>query len=190
MSVGLIAAIAALVVGLFVGLFLIVHYNRLVRGRNGCDNAFSTIDVQLKMRCDLIPRVVDAVRGYMSHERGTLEQLTSLRNQASAPGVPAERRLALDGQMAGLLQGLIARVEAYPELKASESVVMLQRSLNEVESQIAAARRAYNAAATGYNITSETVPTNMVALVFGFRRRPLYEAADIDRAVPTASLDR
>lgn len=187
MSVGLIAAIAALVI---VGLFLILHYNRLVRGRNGCDNAFSTIDVQLKMRCDLIPKVVDAVRGYMTHERGTLEQLTSLRNQASAPGVPAEKRMALDGQMSGLLQGLIARVEAYPELKASESVVMLQRSLNEVESQIAAARRAYNAAATGYNITTETVPTNMVARMFGFGRRSLYEAAEFDRAVPAVSLER
>ena len=184
MTVGLISAIAAFVVVLF----LVVHYNRLIRGRNGCDNAFSTIDVQLKMRCDLIPQLVDAVRGYMSHERGTLEQLTSLRNQATAPGVPAEKRLALDGQMAGLLHGLIARVEAYPELKASETVVTLQRSLNEVESQIAAARRAYNAAATGYNITVETVPTNMVAGVFGFRRRPLYEAAEADRAVPRVGL--
>jgi LemA protein len=184
MSAALIAAVAALVVGLF----LIVQYNRLVRGRNGCENAFSTIDVQLKMRCDLIPKVVDAVRGYMSHERGTLEQLTALRNQASAPGVPAEKRLALDGQMSGLLHGLIARVEAYPELKANETVVMLQRSLNEVESQIAAARRAYNAAATGYNITIETVPTNIVAGVFGFGRRPLYEAADADRAVPQVAL--
>ena len=184
MSVALIAAIAALVVGLF----LIVQYNRLIRGRNGCENAFSTIDVQLKMRCDLIPKVVDAVKGYMNHERGTLEQLTSLRNQASAPGLPAEKRLALDGQMSGLLQGLIARVEAYPDLKASESVVMLQRSLNEVESQIAAARRNYNAAATSYNNTTETVPTNIVAGVFGFGRRPLYEAAETDRAVPRAGL--
>ena len=184
MSVALIAAIAALVVGLF----LIVHYNRLVRGRNGCENAFSTIDVQLKMRCDLVPKLVDAVRGYMTHERGTLEQLTSLRNQASAPGVPADKRLALDGQMSGLLHGLIARVEAYPDLKANETVVTLQRSLNEVESQIAAARRAYNAAATGYNNTVETVPTNIVAGVFGFGRRPLYEAAETDRAVPRAGL--
>ena len=184
MSVGLIAAIAAAIVVLF----LIVHYNRLIRGKNGCDNAFSTIDVQLKMRCDLIPKVVDAVRGYMTHERGTLEQLTALRNQASAPGVPAEKRLALDGQMSGMLTGLLARVEAYPELKASDSVVMLQRSLNEVESQIAAARRAYNAAATGYNNTVETVPTNIVARVFGFGRRPLYEATEFDRAVPKAGL--
>ena len=187
MAVGLIAAVAALVI---ISLFLIVHYNRLIRGRNGCDNAFSTIDVQLKMRCDLIPKVVDAVRGYMQHERGTLDQLTALRNQASAPGVPADKRLALDSQMSGLLHGLIARVEAYPELKASESVVMLQRSLNEVESQIAAARRAYNAAATGYNNTTETVPTNLVARLFGFGRRSLYEGADVDRAVPTVSLER
>ena len=180
MSVDWIVAIAAVVVALF----LIVHYNRLVRGRNGVENAFSTIDVQLKQRCDLIPKVVDAVRGYMGHERGVLEQLTALRSQASASGLPAAQRMALDGQMAGLLHGLIARVEAYPDLKASETVVMLQRSLNEVESQIAAARRTYNAAVTSYNITVETVPTNMVAGMFGFGRRALFEAAEPDRAAP------
>ena len=187
MSVGLVVAIAAVVAALL----LMRYYNRLVRGRNGVDNAFSSIDVQLKQRCDLIPKIVDAVRGYMGHERGVLEELTSLRNQASASGVPAAERLALDGRMAGLLHGLIARVEAYPDLKASETVLMLQRSLNEVESQIAAARRTYNAAATSYNITVESVPTNVVSGLFGFRRRTLFEAAETDRATPqVASLGR
>jgi LemA protein len=186
-ELGPVVAIAA-----FVLLIVLVSlYNRLVRARNGVNNAFSTIDVQLKQRCDLIPKVVDTVRGYMSHERGVLEQLTSLRAQATSPGLPAAQRVALDGQMAGLLHGLVARVEAYPDLKASETVVMLQRSLNEVESQIAAARRTYNAAATSYNITVESVPTNMVAGLFGFRQRQLFEAAADDRAVPqVASLPR
>jgi LemA protein len=181
---GLIAGIV-LVVALVVGLKLLGIYNRLVRERNGCDNAFSTIDVQLKMRCDLIPKLVDAVRGYMTHERGTLEALTDLRSRASAPGVPAGERVVLDAQMSGLLTGLFARVEAYPDLKSNQTVLMLQRSLNEVEAQIAAARRAYNAAVTVYNTSTETVPSNLVAGMFGFARRPLFEAATADRGVPT-----
>ena len=146
-------------------------YNRLIRSRNEADNAAGTVDVQLKQRCDLIPNVVATVRGYMDHERGVLEKLTALREQASGAGVSIEQRAALDGQMAGLLRGLMARVEAYPQLKASEPVLQLQRSLNEVEAQIAAARRTYNAAATAHNIVVETVPTNLLAGIFGFGRR-------------------
>jgi LemA protein len=165
-------------------LFGVSLYNRLIRLRNGTDNAFGTIDVQLKQRCDLIPKVVDAVRGYMSHERGVLERLTELRAQATAAGTSTAERLALDGQMSGLLRGLVARVEAYPDLKANGTVLMLQRSLSEVEAQIAAARRSYNAAVTAYNISIETVPANIVAGVFGFSRRPLFEASAEERAAP------
>ena len=165
-------------------LLVVSLYNRLVRLRNGTDNAFGTIDVQLKQRCDLIPKVVDAVRGYMTHERGVLERLTELRARATATDTLPSERLALDGQMSGLLRGLVARVEAYPDLKASETVLMLQRSLNEVEAQIAAARRTYNAAVTAYNTGIETVPANIVAGAFGFARRPLFEASADDRAVP------
>jgi len=165
-------------------LFGVSLYNRLVRLRNGTDNAFGTIDVQLKQRCDLIPKIVDAVRGYMTHERGVLERLTELRARAAFADVSQAERLALDGQMSGLLRGLVARVEAYPDLKASETVLMLQRSLNEVEAQVAAARRTYNAAVTAYNTGIETVPANIVAGLFGFTRRPLFEASAEDRAVP------
>jgi LemA protein len=178
MLLGVAAAAAVLTIA------SVSWFNRLVRGRNGVDNAFATIDVQLKQRCDLIPRVVDAVRGYMAHERGVLERLTMLRQQASAPGLTADARMALDGQMAGLLQGIVARVEAYPQLKANETVLMLQRSLNEVEAQIAAARRTYNAAVTAYNTSVETVPTNLLAGVFGFGRRPLFEASAGERSSP------
>jgi LemA protein len=159
-------------------------YNRLVLERNGVDNAFATIDVQLELRCDPIPKLVDAVRGYMTHERGVLDSLTGLRERASASGVAPETRLALDTQMASLLRGLVARVEAYPQLKANETVLMLQRSLNEVEAQIAAARRTYNTAVTMYNTSRETAPANLVAGLFGFRRRTLFEASSDDRAVP------
>jgi LemA protein len=185
MSLGVVVALAALAVVL---LAVAVAYNRLVSRRNGVDNAFATVDVQLKQRCDLIPNIVEAVRGYMSHERGVLERLTALRGQAVAAGVSPAQRFVLDGQMAGLLGGLVARVEAYPELKASETVLMLQRSLNEVEAQIAAARRTYNAAVTEYNTAIGTVPANVVAAAFGFGRRTFFEAAAGDRQPPPAAV--
>jgi LemA protein len=183
MSVGLVVAVAAVVVALFV----ISLYNRLVRLRNGVENAFASIDVQLKQRCDLIPKVVEAMREYMSHERGTLDELTALRERASAASTGNDERLALDQQMSGLLRGLMVRAEAYPDLKASETVSMLQRSLNEVEAQIAAARRTFNAAVTGFNTAIEVFPANLLAGMFGFGRRALFEAAADERAVPTTS---
>lgn len=161
-------------------------YNRLVRLRNGVENALGSVDVQLKLRCDLIPKVVDAMHAYMGHEKDTLSQLTTLREQAQVPGTPADRRMALDRQMSGVLHGLIVRAEAYPELKASESVTLLQRSLNEVESQIAAARRTFNAAATAFNTATEVFPANLLAGPLGFPRRSLFEAAAEERALPDA----
>jgi LemA protein len=160
---------------------LVRLYNRLVAGRNAVDNAFSTIDVQLKVRCDLVPRVVDAVRGHMEFERATLEQLTTLRTQATAPGVSAATRLALDGQMGILMARVFAVAERYPELKAAASVTMLQRTLNEVEAQIAAARRTYNAAVTDYNTQIESFPANLAAGALGFSRRALFAATATDR---------
>lgn len=174
-----IAAIAVVLFG-----FVMSLYNRLVRLRNGVENAFSTIDVQLKQRCDLIPKVVEAMREYMGHEKGTFEQLTALREQASAPGATPDQRMALDQQMSGVLRGLIVRAEAYPELKASETVTLLQRSLNEVEAQIAAARRTFNAAVTAFNTAIEVFPANLLSGMFGFSRKSLFEASADERAVP------
>jgi LemA protein len=174
-ATALIALLGAWAIGLF---------NRLVRLRNGVENAFATIDVQLTQRCDLVPKVVDAMREYMVHERGTLDELTSLRERASSARATDEERVSLDGRVSGLLQGLMVRAEAYPELKASESVVMLQRSLNEVEAQIAAARRTFNAAAASLNTAIEVFPANLLAGLFGFRRTSLFEATPGERAVP------
>lgn len=173
--------------GLIVAVLLVIVislYNRLVRARNGVENAFASIDVQLKQRCDLIPKLVDSMRAYMTHERGTLDELTALREKASAAGATPAERVALDTQMSGLMRGLMVRAEAYPDLKASETVTLLQRSLNEVEAQIAAARRTYNAAVTGFNTAIEVFPANLLAGMFGFSRRPLFEATADDRAVP------
>ena len=160
---------------------MIGAYNGLVARRNAVENAFSTIDVQLKQRCDLVPRVVASVRGYMEHERDVLEHLTSLRASAVADGVDPATRLALDAQMGGLLTHVFARVENYPNLKAADTVVMLQRTLNEVEAQIAAARRTYNMAVTEYNTGLESFPVNIAAPALGFSRRALFEAAAADR---------
>lgn len=178
-TIAILSAVAAVLI-----LYVIGVYNRLVRLRNGVENAFSSIDVQLKQRCDLIPKVVDAMRAYMGHERGTLDELTALREQATASGASADERLKLDAQMSGLLRGLVVRAEAYPELKANETVTMLQRSLNEVEAQIAAARRTFNAAATTFNTSIEVFPANLLAGMLGFSRRALFEAAADERAVP------
>lgn len=180
MPLSAIVGLAAVVLAAFV----VSVYNRLVRARNSTENAFASIDVQLKQRCDLIPKLVDAMRAYMTHERGTLDELTALRERASAAGASPAERVALDAQMSGLMRGLMVRAEAYPDLKASDTVTMLQRSLNEVESQIAAARRTYNAAVTGFNTAIEVFPANLLAGLFGFSRRPLFEASADDRAVP------
>lgn len=177
----------ALAIGAFVVVLGAVRYNRLVANRNAVDRAFSTIDVQLKLRCDLVPRVVEAVRGYMQHERGVLERLTSLRAQATGAAIDPAARVALDAQMGGLLARVFAVAEQYPELKASSSVTMLQRTLNEVEAQIAAARRTYNAAVTDYNTSIQVFPANVIAGAFRFAERPLFEAAAEDRGTPTAS---
>jgi LemA protein len=174
-------------VAIGLALLLVVTYNRLVSLRNGAANAFSTIDVQLRQRTDLVPRVVAAVKGYLDHERGTLERLTALRAEAVQEGLPDARRLALDSEMAVLLRRLFVRVEDYPELRASENVEQLQRTLNEVESQIAAARRAYNASATELNVAIESFPTLVVAPLLGFSAKPLFVAEAGDRVVPDTS---
>ena len=187
LGIGEIAAIAAVVV-LFLVVSIVRLYNRFVARRNAVDNAFSTIDVQLKQRCDLVPRVVAAVTGYMQHERGVLEELTALRAKATADGVAPAARMMLDTQMAGLLGQVLVRAEAYPALMAAETVTVLQRTLNEVEAQIAAARRTYNAAVTEYNISIESFPANVAAPMMGFARRDLFEAAAADRAPVGVSL--
>ena len=179
MNLGLVIPV---VVAAIAVIAIVRLYNRFVARRNAVDNAFSTIDVQLKQRGDLVPRVVATVTGYMQHERGVLEELTTLRAKATADGVAPAARMALDTQMAGLLGQVFVRAEAYPALKAADTVLVLQRTLNEVEAQIAAARRTYNAAVTEYNITIESFPANVAAPMLGFARRDLFEATASDRA--------
>ena len=172
-----------LIIPVAIIIFVIAVYNSLAAKRANVQNAFACIDVQLKKRCDLIPNLVSSVKAYMTHESGTLEKLTGLRTRAAAATDPAER-LALDKELSGALKGLMVQVESYPDLKSSANVIQLQKSLNEVEEQISASRRAYNAAVTDYNLAIRIFPNNLFAGMFGHTESPLFEAAPDDRANP------
>jgi LemA protein len=175
------AILAAVAVAGALAMLFVSAYNRLVRLRNGTENAFGALDAQLRNRFDLIPNVVAAVGSYMKHERTLLESLTALRAQAVAAAT-ADERVALDGRIAQGLRQLVVAMEAYPDLKASQNVEQLQRTLVEVESQIAAARRAYNASVTELNNAVQSFPVNVVAGVAGFVRKPVLETPEAERA--------
>ena len=164
-------------------IFVIAVYNSLAAKRANVQNAFAGIDVQLKKRCDLVPNLVSSVQAYMKHESGTLTKLTELRSRAAAATDPAER-LALDKELSGMLKGVMVQVEAYPDLKASANMIQLQKTLNEIEEQISASRRAYNAAVTDYNLAIRIFPNNLLAGMFGHTGAPLFEAAAEDRVNP------
>lgn len=161
-------------------LFVIGIYNGLVTRRNQVENAFAGIDVQLKKRYDLIPNLVEAVKGYMQHEKEVLARVIELRNKSYST-LTDEEKNDLDNGMQTIANGLRVTVEKYPDLKASENVMMLQRSLNETEEQLAAARRSYNAAVLEYNNSLQTFPSNIFANMFGFTRRNFFEAKAEER---------
>lgn len=163
---------------LFVGLFIIVLYNGLVTKRNMVRNAFSTIDVMLKKRHELIPNLVETVKGFASHEQETFQKVISLRNQATAPGISEAERLKVEGQIGPQVGRLLALAEAYPDLKSSDQFLNLQRNLTEVEEQISAARRAYNGAVLAINNAVEAFPSNIVATKFGFKKHDFFETDD------------
>ncbi|QTN32865.1 LemA family protein [Akkermansiaceae bacterium] len=162
------------------GIWVLLVYNSLVNHRNQVRLAFATIDVQLKKRFDLVPNLVETVRGYAEHEREALENVTLARNHAAAPGADWQAQETLQHSL-GIL---VARAEAYPDLKASAHFLMLQRQLSECEAQIAAARRTYNASVMDYNNTVEMFPSSLVAGIFRFARKPEFEIAIAEREAP------
>ncbi len=181
----LILAILALV-----ALYLIRLYNGLVRSRQLAEEGWSGIDVQLKRRADLIPNLVNTLRGYVQHERETLEAVIRARNQALSvsPGDVAARAAA-EGALGQALGKLFALAESYPDLKASENFLGLQTALETLESEIQMARRYYNGAARELNIQIESFPSNLVASRFGFSKKTYFEVAESgDRALPQVSL--
>ena len=162
-------------------LFLIAIYNSLVGKKNQVLNAFASIDTLLKKRYDLIPNLVEAVKNYMQHERGTLTQITELRSQALSPKLSDSQKIDLNNKISKVLSGILVAVENYPNLKANENFLQLQAALNEVEEQISAARRAYNAAVTDYNNAIQMFPTNMVASLMAYKDKPFFETAETER---------
>ncbi len=164
-----------------VGLVLFGMYNTLIGRKNDVEKSFSSIDVMLKKRYDLIPNLVNTVKQYMQHEANTLTEITELRAKAVAGNLSSDERVDLDNKITKTLGGIMVAVENYPDLKASQNFIQLQGTLNEVEEQISAARRSYNAAVTEYNNSVEMLPTNIMASAMGYRRKVVFAAAKNER---------
>ena len=169
--------IVLLVVVLLVLIGLVVLYNRLVRARNRVDNAWAQIEVQLKRRWDLIPNLVETVKGYAAHERGTFEAVTQARTAAQQAKTPAEVAQA-EGILGAALGRLFAVAEAYPELQADENFRQLQSELAETENRIAVSRQVYNDTVLTYNNAIQTFPAVTVARSFGFTPREFFEVEE------------
>ncbi len=176
--------IIVLVVVVLLVLFFIGSYNALVRSRNQVDNAWSQIDVQLKRRIDLIPNLVETVKGYAAHEKSTLEAVVNARNAAiAAPATPAGQAAA-DNQLTGALRQLFALSEAYPDLKANQNFLALQEELTATEGRVAYARQFYNDSVLSFNNKTQSFPSVLIANMFGFKARDFFEADPESRAVP------
>jgi len=176
-------ALIIIAVIVLLGLFLVGIYNGMVRARNRVDEAWSGIDVQLKRRHDLIPNLVETVKGYATHEREVFEAVTQARAAAMGAQTPAQSAAA-EGALTGALGRLFAVAEAYPQLRATENFQQLQAQLAETEQKIAVARQVYNDTVLTYDNALETVPTNIVASLFGFRPQAYFETEGAAREAP------
>jgi LemA protein len=176
----------AIIILIAIAVYAIVIYNGLVKARQMVREAWSGIDVQLKRRADLIPNLIETVKGYASHEKDTLAEVTEMRTRAQ--GVPSgdvAGRAVAEGMLSQALGKLFAVAEAYPDLKANDNFRDLQNSLEEMETEIQMARRYYNGAARDLNVQVESFPSNMVANTFKFHQADYFEIEnDADRAVP------
>ena len=173
----------AIIIGAAVLLVLIIvgMYNTLIRKRNEVDNAFGGMDVQLKKRYDLIPNLVATVQQYASHEKELLEKVTQLRSKVTDRQMTSDEKVELDNQISGAMRGIMVAVENYPDLKASDNFMNLQRTLNEVESQISAARRTYNAVITDYNNAIQVFTKSIIASMMGLKRKEVFVIPEIER---------
>jgi LemA protein len=179
---GLLIGIGVIVVivGILIGL-----YNSLVQLKIRADSAWSDIDVQLKRRHDLIPNLVETVKGYAAHEKSTFENIAKWRSAAMSATAPADRAQA-EGQLTMALKSLFAVAEAYPQLRANENFMSLQNSLSQIESDVQNSRRYYNAVVRDYNTRIQSFPANLFAGVFGFTPRQFFELdTPADREVPS-----
>lgn len=170
-----------LIILIVIALILILMYNSLVAKKNQVTNIFASVDTVLKKRYDLIPNLVASVNKYMEHEKSLLEEVTKLRAEANRPNISDEQKITLDAKVSSALGSIMVAVENYPELKANENVMHLQRTLNEVEEQISAARRAYNQAVTDYNNAIEMIPTNYMASLMSYKQKEVFEIVQSQR---------
>ena len=173
MTIGIIAIIVVVVL---LGWF-IAMYNGLVKLRNNRENAFANIDVQLKQRFDLVPQLVNTVKGYAGHEKEVLEKVTAARSAAMNAST-VDEKVQADKALSGALAGLRISLEAYPELKANQNFLQLQNELADIENKLSAARRFFNSTTRELNNACEVFPSNIVAGMFGFKRAPMYEAVE------------
>jgi LemA protein len=173
--------VLAVVVGLTL-ILLLTTFNRLVAMRNGVRNGWSDIDVQLTRRHDLVPNLVESVRGYMTHERETLDAVTQARSQAMTAGADIATRAIAEMALSGAVSNLFGVVERYPTLKASQNFLLLQEQLTSTENRIAFARQHYNELVRQYNTALAEFPRNLVAGMFGFSSSQMFAAEAGDRA--------
>ncbi|MFI5172512.1 MAG: LemA family protein [Chitinophagales bacterium] len=163
-------------------LIIIGLYNSLINRKNQVENAFGTIDAMLKKRFDLIPNLVETVKQYMTYEQETLSKIVALRNSIQQnPTMPAAERIGVENQMTGLLSQLRVAVENYPDLKANNSFIQLQSTWTEIEEQLSAARRTYNAAITAYNNSVEMFPTNIMARMMNYQTKEVLKIDEAER---------
>ena len=160
---------------------LAIMYNSLINKKNQVENSFGGMDVQLKKRYDLIPNLISSVKTYMKHEADVLTKITELRTKALSNDISDEEKVDLDNKISSHLGGIMVAVENYPDLKASDNFIQLQRSLNEVEEQISASRRSYNAAVTNYNNGVEMFPTNIMSNLMGYHRKKVFDIPELQR---------
>ncbi len=175
----IILAILAIVV-----IWAIAQYNGLVKLRNLVQESWRQIDVELQRRHDLIPNLVETVKGYAAHERSTLEEVTQARATAAAPGSSPAQQAQQENVLTAALGRLFAVAEAYPDLKANQNFLQLQQELTNTEDRVAAGRRFYNANVRSLNTKIETFPSNLIAGMFSFQRAEYFETTDAARQVP------
>ena len=166
-----------LVIIVVLALIAISLYNRLIRFRNSREQAFADVDVQLKQRHDMIPQLVEAVKGYMQHERGVLTEITEARANAMK-ATTINEKITAETRLSTALDGLKVAVEAYPDLKASQNFLDLQNEISDIENKIAAARRFFNSATKELNVAIELFPSNLIATIFNFKREPMFDLGE------------
>jgi LemA protein len=177
------SSIILLLVVIGLGLILVMMYNRLVALRQTCNQAWGDIDVQLKQRHDLVPNLVETVKGYASHEQETLENVIKAR-QTAIDASSVQDLAGAENMLSGALRQLFALSESYPDLKANENFLSLQNELADLENKIAAARRFFNNATGEYNTATEQFPAVLIANMFGFSQREFFEAGEAERGAP------